>query len=135
MHALKLFSYIHLLGSSNQPRLKVNHAAANHMCGCSGGGGAPTLRSNRGNDLNGGEAESAANFFQDAVMSQRRCVHLIARYPSFRSTSLTRNTQPPGITVQGYLGYKVTSARGSIGRRFLILRKPRAKPVGLRFLY
>ena len=38
-------------------------------------------------------------------------------------------------TLQGYLGYKVTSARGSVGRRFLILRKPRAKPVGLRFLY
>ena len=38
-------------------------------------------------------------------------------------------------TLQGYLGYKVTSARGSVGRRFLILNKPRAKPVGLRFLY
>ena len=36
--------------------------------------------------------------------------------------------------VQGYLGYKNTPARGSVGRFFLDLRKPRAKPVGLRFL-
>ena len=33
-----------------------------------------------------------------------------------------------------YRGTSVTSARGSVGRRFLILRKPRAKPVGLRSL-
>ena len=36
--------------------------------------------------------------------------------------------------VEGYLGYKVTSAEGLVGRFFLDLRKPRAKPVGLRFL-
>jgi len=33
--------------------------------------------------------------------------------------------------VEGYLGNKVTSARGSVGRD---LRKPRAIPVGLCFL-
>ena len=47
----------------------------------------------------------------------------------------TRTSLLPLSALQGYLGYKVTSARGSVGRRFLILRKPRAKPVGLRFLY
>ena len=36
--------------------------------------------------------------------------------------------------MQGYLGYKNTPARGSVGRCFLDLRKPRAKTVGLRSL-
>ena len=39
-----------------------------------------------------------------------------------------------GPTVQGYLGYKTTSARRSVGRCFLILERPRAKPVGLLLL-
>ena len=51
----------------------------------------------------------------------------------YRGTSFIRKNPPPRTTIQGYLGYKVTSARGSVGRRFLILRNPRAKPVGLRF--
>ena len=55
---------------------------------------------------------------------------------------LDRLTELPGAhpeplhspgALHGYLGYKKPSARGSVGRRFLILRKPRAKPAGLRF--
>jgi hypothetical protein len=33
-------------------------------------------------------------------------------------------------TVQGYLGYKKTLARGSVGLRFLKIRKPSENPVG-----
>ena len=36
--------------------------------------------------------------------------------------------------VQWYLGYKNTSARGSVGRCFLIIKTPRANPVGFRSL-
>ena len=36
--------------------------------------------------------------------------------------------------IQGYLGYKNTPVRRSVGRCFPLQRKPRAKLVGLRFL-
>ena len=51
---------------------------------------------------------------------------------SFKSASLMRNRRPVGP----YRGTSamVTSARGSVGRRFLVLRKPRANSVGLHFL-
>ena len=42
------------------------------------------------------------------------------------------NTHRP--SVPGYLGHKNTPAQRSVGRCFLNLGKPRAKPVGLCFL-
>jgi hypothetical protein len=51
-----------------------------------------------------------------------------------KRTKQTKRSRSSGPLVEGYLGYKNTLARGSVGLCFLKIRKLRENPVGLVFL-